>query len=157
MDALICRRVIATSLLLFSAAACSFTGASPTSSIDRGGTSSLLPPDVHRLGSVRIATEAESEGAISAEEAVNASRATTDAAWGEPEAYLVVLTDSGSLVGDKPINGTVVWLLRWDQLALDFGRPQTEDGIRPSRDPYQFAYVVVDAHSAEVLSTTLME
>lgn len=107
-----------------------------------------LPTDVTRLGEIRPASEDEAIGAISAVQAITAA---TDRgySWPNPDAYLVVATrpSTGSLIHER-----LVWLVRWDNVNVDFSRPWTgNDQTMAPPSPYRFAYVFVDARSNEVL------
>ncbi len=116
---------------------------------------SSVPLDVLRLGSVSLATPVQAAGAISQEEAI--SRAANDGyAWPNPDSYLVVMTRASTTADDQPMSNRLVWLLRWDDLNVEFPAPHPASGS-PSTHPYRYGYVYVDALTGDVLGATYMD
>ncbi len=107
-----------------------------------------LPTDALPAGAV--ATPFTGEGAISEERAL----ATVDAEYGqryqggEVDAFLVTLTDPGALVEERP-----VWLVRYSGLSISSSGPMTADGTPAEGGLVRFAFVVLDAFTAEWLYT----
>jgi hypothetical protein len=83
-----------------------------------------LPADVLALGEVRYATSQESVGTIPAAEAV-AAAAKEGFNWPDPDAFLVVITESPGVVSDIALKDSLVWLIRWDDLELTFTAPSS--------------------------------
>lgn len=115
-----------------------------------------LPADVQRLGNVRLASPVEAVGAISADAAV-AAAIDEGYNWADPEPYLVVMTDDMTVDADEPIVDQVIWLVRWDDLSVEFPGPIRQDGSPAPGSTYRYAYVLVDGQTAAVLNATYME
>jgi len=113
------------------------------------GCDSTLPADIVRLGSVRLASTAESEGAISEAAAM---RAASDAGYdfANRTGYLVVMTPTGLGPGAPPISERLVWLVRAEDIEVR--GPVPTGGPEPA--PFHFSYVLVDGRTAEVLMAT---
>lgn len=119
------------------------------------GPSAALPADVEHLGEVRLATADESAGTISAASAIEAAVSEGGYDYPDPQAFLVVLTDSPSNPGGDALvpYGVPVWLVRWDNVDMEWPAPSI--GMSPT--VYRYLYVMVDAHSGAVLDARYME
>jgi hypothetical protein len=119
------------------------------------GSSADLPADVQRLGEVRLATADESAGTISAASAIEAAVREAGYDYPDPQAFLVVLIDSRTNPGGDDLvpYGVPVWLVRWDNLHVEWPAPSI--GIQPPVTHY--LYVLVDARSGAAIDETYME
>ena len=147
------RGILTWVILVLLITQCSLAGSQPStptgSATDHEQT---LPDDVQRLGSVRLASAEEARGAISEAEAVQIAHA---AGYSYPNetSYLVVLTDDSTLRRPSPLVGVLTWLVRWSDLELAFGGPPDA----PSRPPYRYLYVQVNARHGFFDNATYME
>lgn len=147
-------RALMMLLVFFALAACRYVGSGdwPAPSITIAPAPSELPPDVHALGEVRLANHDDRSSAISSDAAVEAANAR-GYDWPNPETYLVVITRGVTSSSIAPIANRLCWILRWDELSISFGGPYTSgDDVTP--EPYDHAYVIVDALTGEVLGAT---
>jgi hypothetical protein len=72
----------------------------------------------------------------------------------DPEPFLVVLTDTNTATTDRPVLGRLVWLIRYANLSIVGPVPVAENGAAPTIEPFHFAYLVIDAHTGELLIAT---
>lgn len=108
-----------------------------------------LPSDTQRLGDLRVAGPTEATDAISETRAlavVNESGRN----WPNPKVYLVVADHL------RGVQDRLVWLVRWDNLNVGAPQPYSDESL-PPRPPLQYGYVLVDAHTGEILRVTFME
>ncbi len=111
-----------------------------------------LPPDVARLGDLRIVAAEEAGATISAAQAIEAAAAAGHHGDRSPSAYLVALAHPQAGPSGIFIGRDVAWLLRWEG-NFEFSRPGADASPRPSH----FLYVFVDAHSGSVLDARYLE
>ena len=119
------------------------------------GSSADLPPDVQRLGAVRLATNDESAGTISEASAIEAAVREAGYDYPAPQAFLVVLIDSPTNPGGDALvpYGAPVWLVRRDNVHFEHAGPSI--GIPPT--VYHYLYVLVDARSGVGIDARYME
>jgi hypothetical protein len=119
------------------------------------GSSANLPADVQRLGEIRLASADESVDTISAARAIKAAVELAGYDYPDPQAFLVVLTDSPTNPGGDALvpYGAPVWLVRWDNVDMEWPAPSI--GIPPT--VYDYLYVLVDARSGAAIDERYME
>lgn len=117
------------------------------------GSAVDLPPDMAATG-MEVAP-------IMLEDAISQSDAIAIAAkeyglryeGGVVDAYLVSLTDPGTLGGESPIRDRAVWLVHYSGLAIPYTGPIMPDGTPAEGGTIDEAYVVLDAITGEWLFT----
>jgi hypothetical protein len=118
---------------------------------------STLPPDVFELGDVRLATSEEASNAISRDAAVNAAVRDGYGTYGDPDAYLVVMTYDATRYAENAIVNRLIWLLRWDYLQIPAPAPIGQDGSIVPGDPYTRAFIGVDAIAGTIRFSELRD
>lgn len=141
--------VLLTLVVVAGAAGCAAPAVDSASS-----TAVSMPADVAAAGF--NATPIAAEGVISVEEAIATASREYGQRYGEGsiDAYLVNLTDPGTLRSDTPIRDRLVWLIRYGDLSIPYTGPMTADGTPAEGGTITHAYLVIDAVTGDWLYTT---
>jgi hypothetical protein len=117
-----------------------------------------LPADVLRLGNYRLATAEEANSGVISGQLAIASAAAFGYQQPGANAYLVVPVDpQASSLFPQLVRRNPMWIVRWTGIDDMGPLPAGSGGVLPSRVPFQFLYVTVDAISGEVVHATYME